>query len=328
MTTEILFIGLQELGASLALALSQASVDTNHVGYDRSKDAARAAQNAGAVDKVVLDPFKAAHKADLVILALASGDAEAMLKDLHPHLKEGAALLDCSPLNSATMRWANENMEPNRHYIGAIPVLRHGVLHQLENDYQDARADLFEGSQLGLVIQPDTPESILNMSLNIAQAIGSDPFFLDAAETDAVASLIDTLPTTMGAALLMIASDSRGWTDIQRVAGRPFAASTYPAAGHDAAKLTDRLLDNQQSLVIHIDALIEKLQELQDMLAEGEREALEGRLGSALESRLDWLARREHGDWEAQAIAQSKVSSTGFLGNLFGITPRRRPEND
>ncbi|MDX1600690.1 MAG: prephenate dehydrogenase/arogenate dehydrogenase family protein, partial [Anaerolineales bacterium] len=209
MTTEILFIGLQEQGASLAMALAQASVDTMHVGYDRNREASRAAQEAEAVEKVVIDPFKAAETADLVIISLSSDEAEAMLKDIEPRLKPDSVVLDCSHLSASTLRWATDNLGPDRHYLGAMPVIRPEMLHEIQADYRDAHANMYEDSLLALVVPTETPEPAVNMALNIAEAIGSSPFFVDPAEMEAVTTLIETLPTLLGRAARDVNQDRR-----------------------------------------------------------------------------------------------------------------------
>lgn len=318
MTLEILFIGLREQGASLAMALSDAPAETIRLGYDRDKDVARAAEEAGALEKVVSRPGRAAKSADLVVINLSSTEAQDILEDIGPELKQGAAVLDCSPMSSATFRWATENLPPERHYIGALPVVRHDSLHQLDSAHEDARSDLYHGSQLALVIPAETPEPVVNIVLNFARTIGSQPFFLDPAEMDAVTSLIDTVPTILGVVLLLLATDSGGWPDIQRVAGRPFAAVTHSTAEKQAERLSRKLIDNQESLIVHLEAILAQLRELKDMLTESDHQQLEARLARAIRARQEWLTNRKHDEWEAEELTASDLNSFGLLGNLFG----------
>lgn len=318
MTLEILFIGLREQGASLAMALNEAPADAIRLGYDPDKDAARAAEETGALEKVVSSPRRAARSADLVVINLSSTEAQEILKDIGPELKQGSAVLDCSPMSSSTFRWALENLAPERHYIGAMPVVRHDSLHVLDSAHENARSDLYQGSQLALVIPAETPEPVVNIVLNFARTIGCRPFFLDPAEMDAVTSLIDTVPTVLGVALLLLASDSGGWPDIQRVAGRAFAAVTHSTAEKQAERLSRKLIDNQESLIVHLEAILDQLHELRDLLAEGDRQELEARLEQAIRARKEWLTRRKHDEWEAREPSASDLSGLGLFGNLFG----------
>jgi prephenate dehydrogenase len=322
MTLELLFVGLGEIGTSLAMALKQASADATHVGYDRDKGAGRAAQASGAIDKLVINPYKAARTADMVILTQPDPDASQFLEDVAGNLRDGAGLLDCSPLSAESFRWAKDHL-PNAYYLGAVPVVRFDALHNLETTYHDARADLFADGQLALVIPADLPERILNITINLAEAIGGEPFFLDPAEMEAVASLIDTLPAALGIALLRTAAASRGWIDIQRLAGRPFAAGAYHAGQQEAAHLSKRLLDNRQSLTVHLQEIVKEIERLQDLLAEGDEEELAAYLGEALAAHEGWLAKRKRADWEGEELSRAQISGTGMLGNLFGFDPTR-----
>ncbi len=327
MSLEILFIGLQEQGASLALALGNAPAESTRVGYDPDKEVARAAEKAGALEKVVSNPRKAAKTADLVVINLSSTEAQEILEQIESELKPDAAILDCSPMSSSTFRWATENLAPERHYIGAMPVVRHDSLHPFDSPHADARSDLYQGSQLALVIPAETPEPIINIAMNFGRTIGSRPFFLDPSEMDAVTSLIDTVPTMLGVALLLLASGSGGWPDIQRVAGRSFAAVTHSTAEQQAERLSRELIDNQESLYIHLEALVEELGELQEMLIEGDREQLEARLEQAIMARQEWLTRRRHDEWEAEEPSASELTSLGLFGNLFGDPGSGRGDN-
>ncbi|MGA9533488.1 MAG: prephenate dehydrogenase/arogenate dehydrogenase family protein [Anaerolineales bacterium] len=322
MKVQLLFVGLQEIGTSLAMALAEASVDATRIGYDRDKQAARAAQASGAIDKLVLNPYKAARTADMVILTLPAADADQFLEDVAGNLKPKGAILDCSPLKASSFHWAAEHI-PDAYYLGAIPVVRFDVLHQLETSYEDARPDLFTDSQFALVVPADLPERILNITINVADAIGAQPFFLDAAEMDAVTSLIDTAPAALGLALLRTASGSRGWPDIQRLAGRPFAAGAYHAGQQEAAHLSKKLLANSQSLSVHLGAISDELETLRGLLADGDEEGLTEYVGDALAAHDKWLAKRERADWEGDELSKAKISGVGMIGNLFGFDPRR-----
>lgn len=322
MTVQLLFVGLQEVGTSLAMAVAGASVDATRIGYDRDKQAARSAQASGAIDKLVLNPYKAARTADLIIVTLPAFEADQFLEDVAGNLKQDGAILDCSPLKASSFRWAAEHLE-NAHYLGAIPVVRFDALHQLENDYRDARDDLFTDSQFALVVSADLPERVLNITINMANAIGAQPFFLDAAEMEAVTSLLETVPAALGLALLRTASGSRGWPDIQRLAGRPFAAGAYHAGQQRAAHLSKKLLDNSRSLSVHLGSIIDQLETLRALLADGDEEPLTAYVSEALAAHEEWLAKRERADWEGDELSRAKISGAGMLGNLFGFDPRR-----
>ena len=328
MTLEILFIGLQETGASLAMALAEAKVDAERVGYDRDKQAARASQESGAVGRLVINPYKAARTADVIIITLPPAEADTFLDDVAGQLNPAVAIMDCAPLRASRFRWAEAELGDKAYYLAAIPVTGVDALFDLQTDYQSARSDLFKDSQLALVIPASTPEQVINIAVNLAQAIGSDPFFLDPAEVEAVTSLLDTLPALMGASLLRLAAAARGWPDIQRIAGRSFASTTHHASQQDARQLGRQLLDNRQSLVAHLEGLIAELSAFKDLMAEEEAEEIQTRLEAALAAHETWLAKRRRADWRGDEISGSKITGTGVIGNLFGFDPSRKRGRD
>lgn len=327
MKLEILFVGLQEQGASIALALAEANVDAARLGFDPDKEAARAAVDSGAIAERVSNPYKAARSADVILVTLPAAEADEFREDVADNLKEGALLIDCSPLKASSLRWASEHMERS-HYIGAVPVVQHSAMFDLDTSYRQARPDLYQNSLMGLVVPAETPERAINIAVNIAEAVGGKPFFIDASEMEAVTSLIDTLPAALSLALLQTAADSRGWPDIQRIAGREFMAGTYSLAGVEGETLAKKLIENRQSLAVHLDQIIDRLTQLRQTIEESEQENLTDWIRRAVKERESWLAKREQADWEAVERGRSHVSSTGMLGNLFGFDPNRRGKRE
>lgn len=321
---KLLFIGLDEKAASIGLALGEAGVEVERIGYDRSRDAVRNAQASGAIQRVVADPLTQAKHADIILLSLSAPRARQMLEDLAPELKDGAAILDMSPLQSSSLRWSQAKLPEGRHYIGALPVVRYEALQMGQLSYADAQADLFEGGLVALVVPAETPEDIVNLAVNLVRAIGAQPFFVDPAEMDAITSIIDTLPALLGIALLRLASDSHGWKDIQRLAGRAFASTTQFAASHQAENLRKKLQDNRQSLTTYLEELIEVLISLRHMLDEADSEALEALLRDAIAAHDGWMAARQRGDWQEEEIGSSAASNRGFVASLFGFDSERR----
>lgn len=325
MTLKALFLGLQAEGASLALALKKGGVDVRIQGYDRDKSVSRQAQTAGAIERTVLNPFKASEKADLIVITLPASDAFDHLVDLAPHLKEGAVVLDGSMLQSSSLRWARENLKTGCSYIGFLPVVSYQRL--LGEPIEEGQADLemYSGGLIGYVVAPETPERAVNIAVNLAESVGASPFFIDPTEMDGVASIVDTLPAVLGLALMLMAADSRAWNDIMRLSGRPFAGASEYTAEHDIQLLRRKMIDNRESLAAHLTRYEEVLRGIRTLLRDEDEETLETVVRSALEARGRWLAAREKGDWRAFELGQQSLDTTGFLGSLFGIdrSPRR-----
>lgn len=328
MGIELLFVGLGEIGASMALALAESGVEAQIIGYDPEKRAARALQETGALHRMVLNPYKAARSADFIVITLPRAEAGEYLEDIADELKPGTVVLDCSALSSSRLRWAQDHLAQDRHYLAAFPILRPDLLHDLERGYGAAQPSLFQDSSLALVIPPEAPEVVVNSAVNFADTIGSVPFFLDASEMDAVTSLIDTVPSLLGIALLRLAHNSPSWPDVQRLAGRPFAAATHPPGRFRAKALAQTWIDNRESLALHLDYLIRDLQRLKSWVEQDEEEALAAELDESLKAYSRWLSRRSRSDWRGEAMAPAEANRTGLIGDLLGFDPLRRRKKD
>jgi prephenate dehydrogenase len=313
-----------EIGGSMALALAESGLEAHTSGYDREKKAARFSQEAGAIDRIVLNPYKAAAGADLIVITQPPADTDEFLEDIAGELRPGTIVLDCSGLSSARLRWALSNFESARYYLAALPILRPDYLHRLERDYRLASPDLFQDSSLALVVPAETPEAVVSLSVNLAETFGSAPFFLDASEMDAVTSLTGTLPSLLGIGLLRLAHKSPSWPDVQRLAGRTFAASTHSPGQIDAKDLTRSLLENQPSLLVHLDQLMEELHQLRSMIEGEDEERLQSELRETLNAYKEWISRRSRANWHGEAMAPKETERTGLIGDLLGINPLMR----
>lgn len=328
MTLEVLFLGLQSPGLALAKGLRERGAEVRMKGFDLDKAAGQAAQAAGAIERTVHNPFKAAEQADLIVMTLPATAAHDYLIDLAPRLKEGAILLDGSMLQSSSLRWARENLPENRSYVGFLPVVSYEGLLGDQNDGSAVGPDQYEGGLFAYVITPDTPERAVNILINLAEAVGASPFFVDPSEMDSIASIVDVLPAVTGLSLLLLAADSRAWNDIMRLSGKPFAEATRYSAEHDVELLRRKLLDNRVSLVAYLERFQDVLSGLSQLLQEEDAPGLEELVSAALQARSTWLANRKKADWQAVELGEQTVGSTGLLGNLFGFDRSRRPGRD
>ena len=100
MNVKTTIIGLGQVGASIGLALSAHTDQVVRIGHDKDLKTAKAAEKAGALDQVVINLHKAVEDADLVILAVPVDEVSDLISQIAADLKEGAVLLDTSPLKT------------------------------------------------------------------------------------------------------------------------------------------------------------------------------------------------------------------------------------
>jgi len=300
------------------------------VGHDREPGAAGYAEKVGAVSRIEWNLPRLCAASDALVLALPLSELRETLALVAPHLKPGAVVLDTAPLKGPVMEWAAQTLAPDRFFIGANPILNPERLHDGKAGHEAARADLFQDGLLALVAPASVPPEALKLGNDLAHLMGAAPFFLEAAEHDALMAGADALPSLLAAALSRAVSDSPAWTDLRKLADRTFATGTAAADLRLPAALRASLLLNQENVLRALDGLLAELGRLRDSLAASDGPALEARLAEAAERRARWLLERKEANWEAEAAPEVELPTSGEVyGQAFGLAnvARRRAQS-
>jgi prephenate dehydrogenase len=323
MGSEILIIGLNEIGASMALSLRESQAEVRVTGFDPDPNLAGAARKAGTVERVTRRLERAAQAADLVLLALSSAQVGPYLEVLAPELKEGAILLDLSPLKAEPASLAMGLFPEGRHYIGALPVVNPSRLDGPRLGPGVGRSDLFHDGLLALAVPPHTPEHVLDTAFSLAAILGADSFLIGAREADGVTAAVRSLPRLLGIALMRVTLESPGAREAQRMVGRAWAWATRPAAEESGEELAALLRMNKESVLPRIDRFQEELGRLRARIESGDQEELARFLKEAIGHYHQWLEPRRQGDWARHEQQRPSAPQEGLLGRLFGIGPMR-----
>lgn len=323
MPAKVLIVGLDELGTSLGLALARAPVPPETFGYDQDRQRTKDAHALGAIQRHVLDPRKTAKEVDLVVVCLPPRQSQALLEDLTAALKPNAVLLDLT----AKGRLPADVPTPEAHggsVIQGFPVVRPDRL--VSDAAAEPDPDLLRGGLMGLAISPDTNESAVEQVLEFAEALGAAPFFIDLFEMQYVGAAVDSLPGLLGMILLRSLATEPGWENIQRLAGRPLAASGEHAAVH-GADLAKHLWGHRHSLLSQLDGVERQSELVRRALQADSPDELQALLDEALDAREAWLQARRRGLWNRSGDTSPEARPRGLFGNLFGMsTPRSRPD--
>jgi prephenate dehydrogenase len=325
MAYEVMIIGLDQVGASIGLALANAEGELRRVGYDADKSTGKQALELGAIDELLSHPRRAIKHVDLVILSIPTSDVELYLETLGPTLKEGALVLDTGGIKSLAFEWAKDFLPEGRHFIAAMPVVGPKSLEEAPFTPGQPSAELFQDGLLAITNLPQTPESALAVAVNLATLLGAQPFFIDPDEHDAAIAATDDLPALLSAALLRAATRSPSWRELQRLAGQTFAFATQLVGVRSPTQAQKRIALNREKVLSKLDVIIEELNLLREHVAEEDGQALSEYLDQADRSRFTWLDARNKADWSLQDMTQGQsLGGLGFFGNLFGISSREK----
>jgi prephenate dehydrogenase len=131
--------------------------------------------------------------------------------------------------------------------------------------------------------------------VDLVEAIGAKPLFMDAIEHDSFTAAMTALPVVAAAAIMDAVSSSPSWREIARFAGRDFNAVTEPSAS-DPAISHGLAATNPEMAVYWIDELIARLRRMRDGISDEQaRFDADGTLASTFVRAWEARARLEAG---------------------------------
>lgn len=335
MTVKLTIIGLGQIGASLGLALASHKDQVTTLGHDRSPETARKAQKLGAVESINYNLPASIAGADVVILALPFDQVHETLKLIAQDLREDAVVMDTSPLKQAVAGWTRELFPPRRHYVGLTPALNPACLEQNTLGLEAARADLFQNGVVSIAASPGTAEGVLKLAADLVVMLGAQPIFTDLGEVDGVMASAHFLPVLASAALAETITGQPGWSDIRKMAGKPFSFATFALDQEEPAALAEASQNNRENTLRVLDAYLASLRVLREAIAAGDRQGLVTHLESARRARANWQLERLKGDWRGVEYGNAELprmgdilkQQVGGLDKLFG-RGRKKPDGE
>jgi prephenate dehydrogenase len=321
MTIQITIVGLGQVGCSIGLALKEQRELVRRVGHDREPNLARQAEKLGAVDQISYNLPSAVRQSDVVVLCEPVDQAQETLGIIIQDLKEGAVVMDTSPLKISTAEKAAGLMPEDRHYVAITPTLNPVVLEGGPRGIDGARADLFKNSIMVITAPTGAHPEAIKLASDLATLLGASTLFGDPHEMDGLLAACHILPKLTAAALLNATIPQPGWREARKIAGRPYAEATASIVELDeAAALGQTALLNRQNVVRVLDNLIESLTVLRDAVERGEADTLKQELERAQRARSEWVTQRLKGKWDDEDIPAAEMpAARDVLGKLIGI---------
>lgn len=296
----IAIIGMGLIGSSLGMALKANSRDLEVIGYDIDSKTHNRAKKDKFVDRTEWRLPDAVRDADLVVLATPVLAMRELMVDMGPHLKPGATVTDTATTKRQVLAWASELLPEKVGFVGGDP-LAGGARSGQDN----ARADLFTGASYAVLPAVKAPEDSVKTVVQMIEAVGAKPFFVDLHEHDTAVAAVSHLPVIMSSALMMAAAASPSWREISKFASDDFKSMTT-LAGQDPQVSLGIAASNADMISHWIDAIIAELSDLQAMIAHETRSDKEGPLMQTLVNA--WEARKRYeagvsmGEFERPAL--------------------------
>jgi prephenate dehydrogenase len=338
----IAIIGLGPVGTALGRALAHVRTDYRLVGHDRDAARAKAALAAGAIDEARWNLVAAVEDADLIVLTEPLDQTLLTIEHIAPHVRPGSLVTDTAPVMRPVLR-AAADLPAGVSFISGHPILAGRLVAadaaaaapaSAAADATPVNADAdgapgagrtgaaaspFTGVAYCIVPAASADAAAVRVLTNLIDAIGAEPYFIDADEHDALATAVDQLPHLAGAALARVLGHSPSATDIGRLMP-PSMHTTWLATGRDGVDAAAAAMMDRSAVLSWLDALGRELAELRVRIAAADAAAIGEWLTEADAARAHLAPAsldRRQGDGVDQNAAWNDIGSANPLRGLL-----------
>ncbi|HUI48152.1 MAG TPA: prephenate dehydrogenase [Acidimicrobiia bacterium] len=273
----IAVIGTGLVGGSIGLALSALGHEV--VGFDRDPDRLTRARDIGAIGKAAPDAASAASGADIAFVAVPVG---AIVAAVQESLDAGAALVTDvgsvkGPVVAEVARLCPEHAA---RFIGGHPMAG-----SEQEGIDGARPDLFVGAAWVVTPTADTPEDAYTSLAGVLRDLQAEVVAVTPEEHDVLVAFVSHVPQLAASTLMDVATTHEAQhRALLRLAAGGFRDMTRIAASQPSIWI-DILTSNRDAVLGALDAYLVRLQHARDIVAAGDRDAIEALLARARSSR-------------------------------------------
>lgn len=325
-TKTVTIVGMNRIGASVALALKASPLALNIIGYDRQRDVAEEAKAAvPALDSVEWNLINAVSKGDIIVLAGPLSELRETLAAIGDEVQPHALILDLSTLKGPGLKWSQQFLRRG-HYVGVTPILSAEVLADGRESLDSASADLFRSSVFCIMPSAAVDPQAVDTAVKFGSLLGAVPYFVDPHEYDALAQGVETLPALLSAALFGAVQQSPAWRDMLRFANTSFGVATQPL--DHGTDIVQMVMTDKAATLRWLESIEGELRKWRGLIEQGDADLLELTLAELLLKRSKWLRERSENEWTDDSRA--KIETPDLTEQLLGgwITRGRKKSDE
>ena len=282
----ITIIGLGNIGSSVALAVcNNDAADVEVCGYIRNAETGREALRLGVVQRVCDNLAEAVSGADLVVLATPVTAMENLMRQINPHLENGAIVTDVGSTKVDVNNWGEEIIGPGATFVGGHPMAGSAAV-----GIAGANGDMFKDTVFCVVPGRDTPAAACAVVEQLVEWIGARPIRMTAQQHDHYVASVSHLPMLLASMLVTSAAGHEDWDVMSQLAALGFREMTRMAAG-SAEVRRSICTTNKQAIADSIDSFVDTLQDYRKHILLGDKELL-ALFERAREDRRSWMETR------------------------------------
>jgi len=280
----LVIVGVGLIGGSFALDLKRQGLVERVTGIGRSRANLETALQLGVIDVIGRNLASAAANADLIMLAVPVGAMPAVFTELAPVLPPNCIVTDAGSTKQDVIAAARAGLgERVAQFVPGHPIAGAET-----NGAAAARIGLYVDKPLILTPLPENRAADVRLVESLWGACGARLARMEALLHDQVFAAVSHLPHLLAFAL-MDELASRPHAEIYfRYAGAGLRDATRIAGSHPEM-WRDITLANREPLLDELDAMVEKLKSVRELVATRDGAALEEVFARARQARESWL---------------------------------------
>lgn len=283
MIRRLAILGVGLMGGSLALALKRTGLVETVVGAGRGRNNLEQALKAGVIDVIASTPAEAVQGADMIVLAVPVGAMPGLMDQIAAEVAVGAVLTDVGSTKQDVVAAARTLLPGQLDRF----VPGHPIAGAETSGVKAAHADLYRGKDVILTPLPENDVQAVARVREMWQGCGAHVESMSAELHDRVFAAVSHLPHLAAFALMDELAGRENSALFFRHAGSGFRDFTRIAGSHPEM-WRDVALANREALVAELDAYIDRLMHLRDLVSAADRDALMAVLSRASHARQQW----------------------------------------
>jgi prephenate dehydrogenase len=276
-------IGCGMMGGSFALALKRAGLVKRVVGYSKSPSTTQRALSMGVIDVEAPSALLAVSGADIVLLAVPVAATEATFKAIRHLVTNEMLIMDVGSTKRDVIDAARRVL---RDHVGAF-VPCHPIAGKELSGVEHADVELYHGRQVILTPIDRTLPQHLARAEKVWAGLGCNVIRMTPEAHDAAFGAVSHLPHLIAFALINGIIAQKQGEEFLSLAGPGFRDFTRIAAS-EPKMWRDILIANRQELLQQSKIFHETLAAMEQMIDNGEADALEALIDKASRLRANW----------------------------------------
>ncbi|SFV87192.1 Prephenate and/or arogenate dehydrogenase (unknown specificity) [hydrothermal vent metagenome] len=279
---KICIIGVGLIGGSFALGLQKAGKVQAIIGYGRSENNLKIAQELGVIDSYSMNIAEALFGVDMVLIATPVNSFKAVLEMIKPHINNDIIISDVGSTKGSVIAMAKA-------VFGAMPenfIPAHPIAGKEQSGVTAADGALFNNKRVILTPTENASTQAIVAVSELWESIGAKVEVMSDKKHDDLLAMTSHLPHMLAFSLMdyLMNSDvnalsyaAGGFKDFSRI------------ASSDASMWRDICINNSNEIVKHIEGFQQSLDKLSHLIKDGQAEEIEILFANAKTARDNWL---------------------------------------